>query len=341
MKTITQLLLLTGLAALAVFAQPSPGPKACFGWILPATLDKFRTVLPPNEKATPFDSALLNEYGLQTFDHRAYIDSAGRKMISDAYQFASSDGAHAAYLYFSHKSAVGSPLSESSEISGIFGQTYAILGGGETFVSRNNYIFRFRGAAPSHTALDAMLEHIIGLDPTVPEPDECCGYFVEHSDRILLGPISLARFAPRVPLSVAGFTLGAQGRIAHYETPSGPMTRIVFQYPTPAIAQERVPAFRALPGALVNIYDRKIAVIFDPPDTHDAAELLADISPRVSEEMRFDPKFDFDGPLTLDGALTSTFEAWTLGSLIAFLRFLTNRRKGIPDHTINLRIANP
>jgi hypothetical protein len=75
-----------------------------------------------------------------------------------------------------------------------------------------------------------MLNRLPGLDPTELPSGECCRYFVESSERILLGPVSLAKFAVR------------------FETPSGAMTKIVFEYPTQAVAAERFRAFRALQG---------------------------------------------------------------------------------------------
>ncbi len=308
-----QLLFLSGLAALALSGK---APSA------------------------PVDFKLLNEYGLRTVDHTPYVDSAGCKMLSDAYHFASSEGAHAAYLYLRPQGAVGSQLAAYSEVSGRFGQTYASLAGGITVLARNNYIFRFRGSAPSTSALRAMLDHLPGLDQTDPPIDECCGYMVESSERILLGPISLAKFAARVPPGAAGFSLGGRGRVARFETPSGAMIRIVFEYPSQAIAEDRLRAFRALPGARAKIADRRLGIIFDTANAEQADELLADISPYVP--MRFDPVTDLtDGPMTLDDAMASTCSAWTLGSLIATIRFLTHRREGIPDRTIALHIANP
>jgi hypothetical protein len=333
------LLFLSGLLALDMPGHASHR-NTCLGWILPDTFGDYRTVSLANVSPTPVDFALLNEYGLRTVDRRAFVDSAGRKMLSDAYQFGSSEGAHAAYLYLRPQGAIGSPLADYSIVAGLFGQTRAVLAGGVTVVVRSNYVFRFRGSAPSSSALRAMLDRLPGLDPTDPPSGECCRYFVESSERILVGPVSLAKFAARVPLAAAGFRLGGRGRIARFETPTGAMTKIVFEYPSQVVAAERFPAFRALHGAHAKIANRKIALIFDAPDADQADQLLADIDSDVTP-IRFDPVSMTDGPLTLDDALASTFVAWMLGFLIAAVRFVTHRREGIPDRTIALHIPNP
>jgi hypothetical protein len=335
-----QLLFLSGFVTLAMSGHTSSrSTRLC--WILPDTLGDFRTVSLANVSPAPADLALLNEYGLRTFDRRAYVDSAGRRMLSEAYQFGSSEGAHAAYLYLHPQGAVGSPLAEYSDVSGHFGQTYAVLAAGVTVVARNNYVFLFRGYAPSNSAREAMLDRLPGLDPTDPPSGECCGYFVESSERILRGPVSLAKFAPRIPPATAGFNLGGRGRVARFETPSGVMTKIVFEYPSQAIADQRFRTFRTLRGARIKIANCKIALIFDAADAEQAEQLLADIG-SDARPMSFDPIVDVaDGPMTLDDAMASTFIAWMLGFLIAAFRFLTHRQQGIPDRTFALHLANP
>jgi hypothetical protein len=254
MNSSHQILFLLGLAALAMSAQQNPRS----GRILPDTLGDFKSVSHAYLSPIPVDFPLLNEYGLRIVDRRAYIDPAGRRMVSEAYQFGSSEGAHAAYLYLRPQGAIGSPLSEYSDVAGLFGQTHAALAGGVTVVARANYVFRFRRSSPSSPALRAMLDRLPGLDPTEPPGGECCGYFVESSGRILLGPVSLAKFAPRVPPAAAGFRQGGRGSVARFETPSGAMTKIVFEYPSQAIADERFRTFRALRGERAKIANRKI-----------------------------------------------------------------------------------
>jgi hypothetical protein len=190
---------------------------------------------------------------------------------------------------------------------------YAALAGGVTVVARNNYVFRFRDSAPSTLEMRAMLDRLPGLDPTQPSISECCRYFLESSERILIGPVSLAKFAVHGPLSVAGVRLGWRGRVARFETPSGAVTKIVFEYASPAVAEDRFHAFRALPGARAKIANRRVGVIFDAADVEEADELLAGIgsdSTGAETPMSFDPITMTDGPMTLDDAMASTFVAW-------------------------------
>jgi hypothetical protein len=129
--------------------------------------------------------------------------------------------------------------------------------------------------------MSTMLDRLPGLDPTDPPSGECRRYFVDSSERILLGSVSLAKFAE--------------------------------------------PSLRSASPLFVLSAER-------------ADELLADIRSDVTP-MSFDPVIMSDGPMTRDDAMASTFIAWTLGFLIAAVRFLTHRREGIPDRTTALRIA--
>jgi len=342
MNSCHHLLFLPALFALVISGQPLPGRNACFGSILPGTLGDYRSVSPGNVSVMPPDRELLNEYGLRTVDSLEYVNPAGRRMGAEAYQFEASEGAYAAYLYLHPVGAVGSPLAQYSEVAGVFGQTRAVLAGSVTVVARNNYVFRFHGSAPSNRAMERMLDRLPGLDPSEPRMVNCCRYFVESSERILLGPVSLAKFAPRVPSAVAAFRLGVEGRVARFETPAGPMSKIVFEYASPAVAQERFNAFRTLPGARSRLVNRRVGVIFDAPNLEEADELLADIAFDGTAErssISFDLSLMTHAPMTFDDAMASTFVAYVLGGLIAVLRFFRRGREGIPDRTIALRIA--
>ena len=312
------------------------------GGILPERLgDSVRGPVSP-VPVPAADRALCEEYRLITTEHAAFTDPAGRRMEADALLFGDSEGAHASYLWQRPGGAIASPLAAYSIRAGLSGETYAVVAGGVTVVERKNYVFRFRGRAPSSPALETMLDELTGIDPAEPGPDECCRYFVASSDRLLLGPVSLSRFAPGVPPSVAAFRLGARGSIARFETPAGSMSRIVFTYRTELEAQNRAGAFRALPGADVRLRGRSLAVIFYPFDREEAEELLDDApstgATTESGLVGWDPTNLTDRPMTLDGGISTVWVGYLLGALIAFFRGLVRWPKGIQDRTISLRL---
>ena len=79
-------------------------------------------------------------------------------------------------------------------------------------------------------------------------------YLDQGSTRMLLGPISLARFENRIPPSIAAFRLGAKGRMAGFETPAGRMTEVVFEYPDEATARDRVAVIARLPQMVAHAW---------------------------------------------------------------------------------------
>jgi hypothetical protein len=335
-------LFLSTVIVVVVSAQSVPTSDAAWTSVLPDSLGEYARI---NVSPGPISASrheLLDEYGLKATERASYVNASGRRMDAEALRFGDSEGGHAAYLCLRPRAAVGSPLSSYSDRSGVFGQTYAVLGGGVTVVERKNYVFRFRGDAPTHEVLGNLLNHLPGLDAAEPSKGECCRYFDESSERILLGPVSLAKFAARVPPPVAAFQMGGRGRVARFETPAGSMSKIVFAYSSPAVAWDRYNAFRSLPGARVRLANRKVGVIFYPSDGREAGALLEDIAYdgiAEPESISFDPGF-IDGDLTLDDAMASTFAGSVLGCLIAVLRRMARWRQGIPDRTISLHLGN-
>jgi hypothetical protein len=215
----------------------------------------------------PGDRELYDEYRWKTAYRADYTDGRGRRMTVDAFRFLDAEGAHAAYLC---SRPVGG-------VSPMIWQIDAVTGGGVTVMQYRNYLLRFRGALPSiSSSMGEMLAALPGL-ATDTAPWDLSGRYLDNlSTRTILGPVSLQRFAGRIPPSVAGFRLGARGRVARFETPAGVMTEVVFEYPTEDAAKERAKVLGALPGAVVRVDRTCAGVIFEPVDSTVAEELLSD-----------------------------------------------------------------
>jgi len=336
-----QLLLIPTFLLAAISGQEvrSADPRSTS--LLPDVWSEYRSISRTPVSFGGRESELLNEYGLGATEGAMYRSAAGRRMGAEAFRFVESEGGHAAYLFLRPTGAVNSPVGEYADAQGTSGETHAVVGSGVTVVGRNNYVFRFKGSAPTNREMEVLLERAPAFDRREPGKGECCRYFVEASERIVLGPVSLVRFAPRIPPSVAAFGPGVQGRVARFETPAGAMSKIVFEYPAPGIAAERVKAFRTLPGARVHLVERKIGIIFDAASVEEADTLLKDIAPGTDElpPATFDLRNMADVEITLEDAMSSTFFASCLGCLIAILRAFAQRRDGIPDRTIALHIT--
>ncbi|HZO56859.1 MAG TPA: hypothetical protein VFB63_29385 [Bryobacteraceae bacterium] len=309
--------------------------------ILPDRLAEYTRGNLSRAPITAADRALFDEYLLRETEAAAYFGPGGRVMQTEVFRFGTAEGGHAAFLWLRPAGAVQSPLGATTTRGRIFGESHAVVSGGKTVIQWQNYVFRFQGAAPSRNALEGMLDGLPNVDAFELDPDYCCAYFVESSERIILGPVSLARFAQRIPPSVAAFRLGARARLATYETPTGTISRVVFEYPTQAIAEERINDFRSLPDALVRIEGKKIGIVFAPPDIEEAQRLLGDI---VYDGTRGETAFDLStmthGPMTLDEGMAYVAWGFILGAIVGFLRGYSQRRLGIPNHTISLDLSN-
>ena len=286
------------------------------------------------------DNAVLLEYGLRRTERAEFANPVGRKFATEAFQFSDSEGGHAAYLWLRPQGAARSTLGGRTDRSGgVWGETFAVVAGGMTVVGRKNYVFRFRGGAPEASELRDLLNSLKDVDPTEPSPDECCAYIVEGSERILLGPASLARLVPRIRPSTVGFHLGVKGRTARFEMPSGPIVLTVFEYRSADTALERASQFERIRGAFVRVEGRSVGVILDPSDRQDAEGLLRGID-RTPERttVGWDPRTDVDGPLTLEGGIGAMLVGALLGLVFAVPRYLVRWHEGIPEVPLGLRI---
>ena len=70
--------------------------------------------------------------------------------------------------------------------------------------------------------------------------------FVEGSDRYLLGPLALGEVAPLAPGDWAGFAYGAEAGAGRYRLGRAEATLLLFSYPTPQIAADRLRDFERL-----------------------------------------------------------------------------------------------
>ena len=116
-----------------------------------------------------------------------------------------------------------------------------------------------------------------GSAPTLP------GYLpgldrIAGTERYILGPTSLAEFAPGIPASVVGFQFAPEADLIHYRTRAGEATLAVFSYPTPQIARQQADAFRNLNGAFVKRTGPLVAITIGIWDRNAAWDLLNQVN---------------------------------------------------------------
>jgi len=260
MKTLLPLFLAAGIAGAA---------------ILPDTMGDWKKGA-ASPAAVP-DQKVWQEYGLQDSEAAEY-SAHGAKYSISAYRFSDATGAFAAFNQA--RPADAKPL----EIGGGLGAANAP----DEVAALGNYLFVFRGHKPN----EEELVHIVSTAPNysksrlptlpryVPEGAE------PNSERYIIGPESLAKFAPSIPPSTAAFHFDSEGEMARYPAKNGKSTTlVVFTYPAMEMARDRIKAFRQIPGAVAKISGPLVAIVTEAPTPDEAERVLsrvkyqADVSP--------------------------------------------------------------
>ena len=228
----------------------------------------------PTTLATP-DRALYDEYGLEANEQAVYAATEGdrkdrKRFTATAWRLHDSTGAMALFQFRRPSGATRAdfaPLAVQTSDGVIF--------------EYGNYVIQFTGGQPDNADLPAFYNQLPkfensplpALSKALP-PDD----LVPNSERYLLGPVSLDRFLPGVPPSVAAFRLGAEAQLAKYKTPKGFMTLAIFDYPTPTMARDQATEFQKIPGAAVKRTGPLVAVVVAPSDADAAERLLGKIN---------------------------------------------------------------
>jgi hypothetical protein len=214
----------------------------------------------------------------------------------------------------------------------------ALTSGGTTVMEYRNYMLRFRGALPSISS--SMEEMLAGL-PDLAGHDsswDLSGRYIDGlSTRAILGPVSLQRFADRIPRSAAGFPLGANGQVANFETPAGRVMAVAFRYPTADAAKEQANVLAELPNTAVYIDKTCVGVVFG------AANLNIDDPPLSGYfcgggTVAWDPPL-MDGDIQLnDGISAVVYGGVIFGAAFAALRRFDRLSDPFPEVMTFLRL---
>jgi hypothetical protein len=262
------------------------------GAIFPGQVGEF-TRGAPKTLSLP-DQALYSEYGLDATEQADYVagdpKAGGRKFSATAWRFRDSTGAAAMFEFRRPPGAV--PSNDAQ---------FSVRTSDGVILVQGNYVFQFTGAVPSVEEQNQIFATVPKLGGG-PLP-ALLGYLpaeglVANSERYILGPVSLERFEPRIPPSVAAFHLGSEGHMGKYRTSKGELTLAVFNYPTPGLARERFEAFQKLPGALAKRTGPLVAIVAQATDADAAERLLAKIRYQADVTEAQKPPEDFNKGLS-------------------------------------------
>lgn len=213
------------------------------------------------------DRPVWEEYGLEQTERAAY----GSVGIA-AYRFKDATGAFAGLQWLRGDEAIAGRLAQYG-----------------------NYVLHFEGTKPSEDdvrRLGAALPNVRQSSLPSLRTYLPTGRKIASSERLLLGPVSLGKFEPRLPADLLGFQKGAEAIAARYRQGTKELQLVVVSYPTPQIAQERLKAFQSSPEFLVRREGPMLAVIPHPVDPA--------FSKTVLESMHYDPNLTWNEKIPED-----------------------------------------
>jgi hypothetical protein len=242
----------------------------------------------PKALAVP-DQALYNEYGLVATEQAEYTSTGpggDKRLTATAWRMRDSTGAMAVFQARRPSGAA------AANVAQLAAQT-----SDGVILAFGNYVFQFTGSVPAADDLDQLYAQVPQLEQA-PLP-ALAGFLpldglIPNSERYVVGPVSLQRFEPRIAPSIAAFHLSAEGQLAKYNSAKGPMTLVIFEYPTPNLARERYQEFQNIPGAVAKRTGPLVGIIIQPPDA-DAAE-------RVLGQLRYQAKLTLNEKVPKDEA---------------------------------------
>jgi hypothetical protein len=243
-------------------------PVLAYSAILPDTIGQWKR---GDIVAAPApDVKVWNEYGLQESETAPYSDAANKKFDITAYRFSDSTGSFAAW------NAIRPADAAKFNTDGLGLEA----SDGTQYITVGNLLLVFHGIKPdkeqlAHIFLTAPHYSNAPL-PTLP------GYLpsgaLPNSERYILGPESLAAYAPAIPPSTAAFHFSSEAELADYAGQGGAKTTIVvFNFPGVEMAEKQYPAFETIPGAVAKRTGPLVALALHPASADEAERLLSKI----------------------------------------------------------------
>lgn len=319
-------------------------PAAAFPAMFPQTIGHWK--LTATAAAPAPDAKVWQEYGLRESETGTYSDAGAASKNATwtiaGYRFDDATGAMAAWD--ANRPADAKPVKLDD-----MGVPNAVSTAAQEVLAAGNYLFVINGYKPTPVELN----HIFGTVPKYSRsplptlPKYMPAGAQPNSERYILGPDSLARYAPKIPSSTAAFHFNAEGEIAKYGAPGAETTLAVFTYPTMEMARDRYSHFQQVPGAVAKRTGPMVAVALDPA-TPDAAERLlskvkyeAEVTvPEHVPTLRDNPVNLFWNIIILCGVLAAF--CVVSGLVVGGLRLLVRRAgaDGEGDAMISLHLSN-
>lgn len=241
-------------------------PSLAIAAILPDTIGDWHRGA--TSKPAVSDLAIWNEFGLKGSESAIYQNGTAKFTVT-VWQLEDTTGSLAAFDW--RRPAAATPSTAAK---------LAVETPDSLLLVHGNYLLSFAGYKPSKEELDGLTGSLRNVDATV--LPSLPGYLpsgglVPNSGRYILGPVGLQEFAPGIPPSVAAFHFGTEAQLGVFHNPKGDTPLVIFNYPTPQIAMQRVLEFQKLPDAVAKRSGPLVAVVLAPKDPDYAETLLSQV----------------------------------------------------------------
>jgi hypothetical protein len=171
---------------------------------------------------------------------------------------------------------------------------------------RGNYILQFDGYKLQEETINQLILSLPRYDSSsLPALTGFLPAPARHgnSERYILGPASLEAFLPGLSPSLVAFHFGTEGQLARYKDKDGDLTLVLFNYPNPQIAKDRLAAFQEQKQFVARRSGPLLGVVTQTPSPDAAERLLSqlrwEVNITLSQQLP-DPKGDNLGVLFLN-----------------------------------------
>lgn len=215
------------------------------------------------------DKLLWEEYGLQEAESALYSDGKLNFAVS-GWRLKDTTSAFAVVQWML---TPGYRAAKFEEMAFQNGRKYLWMFG--------NYVFRLEGDLPDEEKRQILYIQLPRLERSA--LPKLSGYLpvdglVAGSHRYVLGPVSLEKFEPRIPPSLAAFHLGAEGQLASYQSGKDGYAILIFSYPTPNIAKKQFEEFIKLDGVTAKRTGPMVALALGGTDRDAVERALAKVN---------------------------------------------------------------
>lgn len=223
----------------AVFAatvgSPAPRilPKQFAGWQLQGAPQASKDVA----AADPTNAPVLKEYGFTDVEAATYKSDDGSTLKIRAARFADASGAFGAYTFYLQPEMAREEIGDQGASLNqrvLFYRGYILVDAvfSQLSVMSAAGLRELAGALPRPRGNESELPPVLAYMPHH-------GYSA-NTEKYAEGPLALGAIGSPLPASLVDFSVKPEAVLGQYSTPSGAVTLMLIEYPTPAVAAEHL-----------------------------------------------------------------------------------------------------